>query len=813
MVFPSGAAQSVTLATSSCNPSQYSNTPTCVQEVTGTAPGPFTATWSLSSGNLVPPGATIYLTFTMESEAAVTTSGVADVYALALSATDTTGANTVLSPVTIYEAPTPTLGWSAVPTTTPTAGTTFTMSVTCSSSCSTGLPLAVSKSSFTPATGSTSSPKLTLSPSTFTSAGTIAQAISVNETGAGALVLQVTGNGALSSSYSSGGGTLTAVLSSSITVNPAALAKVTVTASSVGAGKIVNETVLAPIAGTAFVGSLTDAFGNTLITATGSITFTATTTFGEFAGWSSSAAYNGTAYPWYNVAGVEAQASCTVALGTCSLSSSLGYLFGVTDLSTSVITATSGSLSGTGPTIKTWPFGFTTSSVPPVAPTFSGSGTVAAGSAVKVYANPVSGCTAAKECQAGVPVTLFTSNNKLVGSATTLSNGTAAVVYTPSTVAGSSRTFMYELAVNGGTTKNSTVSGSLVTIAGTLAGLSIQTYAGSVSTGNGYSTTVPSGKLYIVVSGADAYGNLALIPNSNPNSPYTAITLSASSGTLSATTVYVYGGTSGAGPETGTNGTLSSPSNGGINAITIKAGSSTGTITLTASEASLTGTGTVTVVSAAPNLVITSAPTSVQTGIPSVITGIVNASTGISGNKIAAGGVTYNVVGTSGIATATLTCTTSGAGCSFSISVLLSATGENAVNVTVSDSQSPANVAFTIVQVPPVSASASFAFPSSSAPKVETLGSSGVFGLNVTVTNNQGQVKTLSGIVIITLASSGQVVGGGSFNNLAFGATLTNVFCPITANLVPGTYSLNVFVLSSSGAPLSSPLAVSAALP
>jgi hypothetical protein len=214
--------------------------------------------------------------------------------------------------------------------------------------------------------------------------------------------------------------------------------------------------------------------------------------------------------------------------------------------------------------------------------------------------------------QAGVPVTFylaasstlknkdghFVANGLKQITVTTASNGTASAKFAVDTGAGASESFFanYARPTNTnptGTTGNSTsASPAVLTTSGPASQFIIKTYFDTGLTEPSPFVT-PSGTLYVNVAIADAYGNTVTV---SPPSPQVQITLSASSGLLSATTVYISSG--------------KSDTNSSFGTIQFTAPSSTGSVTLSASGVyngnSISSTATVTVVSPTPSLFVNS---------------------------------------------------------------------------------------------------------------------------------------------------------------------------------------------------------------
>ena len=761
----------------------------------------YTATGG-SSGTLVPGGAAVTFTITFTTETTyATTSGVADPYTLSTSVTDTTGAATNLNSLTVYETASTTVTVTG-PTGPVTAGTPFTVTASGTDS---GLPLQVTASgSLSDSNGVSAT--TTLSPTTFTS-GSGSQSISVNDTTAETLNVTVTGGSQASSSH---GGFLTDTYVNSanaLTIHAGAVTSVAVSIAFNGAvytpngpNTIINVTNswgLAPIKGSDgtdsnnITVSTADKYGNPApFGAATTITLSAITLAGQTAGFSvvdSAYAYPGT-YPYTPTHGVLTSLTIPIAANAMSvtLNTSTYYFFGVDYGSHSYILASANTLtSGESAQINTYTLSATALSLQAskLSPT--------AGSSVTINAK-----LPGQVQQANVPVNIANTTGDTTGTfsngmssinttTTVLSNGTevATVTFTPSTVAGAivHITAMDALpGTNGVFAYNSATATpiTLTTVGGTISKLVVLTALSAYAAGTGTpsATTVTStGSLYVAVVTADSYGN------PSDTSANTQIALSTTGG-LSATLLEIANGFSDTvnSSLSGLSESIFTPTTGSAFNITAKA---------TVNGVPLTGSTTITVVSPTPLLSV-SGPSTLTTGVPTTITGTSNASTGVANNKITT--ITYSVNGGSNVSVGF----TPAANVAFTFQVLL--TQNSYINVTVTDSAGNTN--FEVITVPSISTSGTFTFTSGAAPIQTKVGP--YQAIEVNITNNQPE--SVSAIAFVSLTNSqGQTVGifTASASNVA--AATSVVVYPVISGVASGTYTATIFVLSTSGVPLS----------
>jgi hypothetical protein len=312
------------------------------------------------------------------------------------------------------------------------------------------------------------------------------------------------------------------------------------------------------------------------------------------------------------------------------------------------------------------------------------------------------------------------------------------------------------------------LSPTITTTAAALAKLTVKTYFTAGLPPTNPTSSVLSGKiLYIDVVATDAYGNLV------PVTGDTAVALAASAGSLSISTAIIASGQSDTGSFT----------SGYTIAWTAPATGSSATLTATA--ATIAGTKTVSIVSATPLLTVV-APTTLTPGIGSSFSGIANASLGISGNTVSA--VKYSV---NGGAQQSAALTTPGqAGTAYSFTVLLS--GTSSVNVTVYDSQTPANAFSVIVSVPPIPAAQTFTL-STPLKQVNFVG--GPVAVNATFTNNAASSLTVIIVANVLNAQGAVILESTATVTAAAGATVSGY--PVIQGIPHGTYTVSVTVYST----------------
>jgi len=775
--------------------------------------GPWAVVYTPTSGTtLIPGGATITLLLSFTTEAALTTTGVADSYSLSTSVTDTTGANTVLGSITIYETSDAAGSLTLTgPSSSITAGSNYALTIQSTDS---GLPLTVK------ASGTTT----TVSPSTFTSvASPSASSVTFNDTLAGtALTLTVSG-GKLATN-SAGGDISTAITFASTDIIAGAVTTVAITVLTSTKGQIYNVTSTNypnAIAGSSISVSTADKFGNAAVFSNvnpTNVVVAANTITGQVAGFSATATYSGT-YPYTPTLAP----SETVVIGAGSSTTTLTgyyYFYGVDYGSKSQIsaTATSTSLSaGTSATIQT----YTLSSA---AVTLAGpvSGHATAGGSFALTA------TLPTPAQAGVPIWLFNSTDysSLTATAieafTSVSSGTATASWTISaptlagTTAPSATTFtakdVVATATSPITLSNNTASNAVAisTVASSVAEWKLYAFfaspatgfiygtsptyylSGATATADGKTSTVTPGRVvYIDALAADQYGNPVWLPVD------TTVTLSTSAGALSVNSVTLFGCGTCVYP---TNGPMAIIWDNGVS-VGLTAPSTVGTvITVTATGDGYTGSETLTVVTATPNLVVSTAPTTVTAGVPSVFGGVVNASTGICTNAATVTCNTISSIKYSINGGANTTISIGSANAAWTFSVLLSATGANSVVICAIDSQtSPAqgNQVCQSLSVPVVPAALTFTSAGTGLPAQYQFPNGGPQSVATTFTNNGATSITIIVVANIFTSPGGlpETPSPTATATVAAGASTTTY--NLLNGLPHGTYTVTVNVYST----------------
>ncbi|MDG6931742.1 MAG: hypothetical protein JRN26_06545 [Nitrososphaerota archaeon] len=300
--------------------------------------------------------------------------------------------------------------------------------------------------------------------------------------------------------------------------------------------------------------------------------------------------------------------------------------------------------------------------------------------------------------------------------------------------------------------------------------------------------TTPS--KYVAINGTasvnveltDAYGNLATVPST---SGAIQITLSASAGTLSATTVYITAGES-------------STSVSGY-AVTYTAPASAVTVTLTASATGLTSaTKTLDVISKYPMLGVTS-PANGKV----VTTQNITVSAWAAPSPAAPTGtyITTFMYSLNGAANKSVAITsTNSSGYDFYSFPVTLASGLNTIKLYATDSQgltSEYTVTYTLSTVPPTPAQ-TIIFPTSAPPMQATV--AGYHVINVTMYNNVS--TTLTAIPVVVLSNSQYSwVAIGNPTSISPGSTVISLVS--VQNIPAGTYTAKVFIVESNGATIS----------
>jgi len=732
-----------------------------------------------SGATILPGGASIQLTFTETPEVATAVSGVADTFPLSIAVTDTTGAITTLNAINIVDTQASIITLGTLSATQVTAGSTFTFTA---STTDTGIPLQTSTTPTNiPAT-------TTVSPATFTT-GASATTLTANDTMAEHVTVTVsTGKGLTGTT----GGLLSAT-TGSVNVVAGASSALAITINGNSNTHQINMTSSTLIPKAQISVTTTDKFGNSVTQTSGlKVTLAANTITGAPAGFTA-ATVMGTApssatYP-YTPTDIAASTTFFISANQNTNTSSLNYYFSPDYGSMSSITASAGGVTAqTSGTIVTWGFnsGAATLSV-------QGGTTVTAGNAGTIDALVGAPLTT----QAGVPV-YFTITSNSTGYAGTFSNGlrslkTSTTANTTGggmavglaalnvyTLSGATATVTVTYGVN--PTTNATANTiTLTTATGKFASLSVKAYfdAGDV---NKATAVAASGTLYLDVSAADAYGNPLAIATGTT----LQVNLATTAGSLSSATAYIVG------PHTDT---LAS----GYQVQLIAPASGSFTVTATGSYSGVVASGSLTlsIVSKSPTVAFTSVPTTVTTGIAQQITGWANVSIGVAPTTITS--LKYSLNGAANVSLGAGSATNQ-----FTITTLLAKT--NTLTVYATDGNGVTTTAS--VSIPVVATSASFTFPSF--PLQGTLGSFATVSVNVT--NNQP--TTINAVVIVSVtnavAQNGFASGStaGIFTTSAIGPTAiapgtTATLTIVVSGLAHGSYVGTVFVLSTSGVPLS----------
>jgi hypothetical protein len=374
-----------------------------------------------------------------------------------------------------------------------------------------------------------------------------------------------------------------------------------------------------------------------------------------------------------------------------------------------------------------------------------------------------------------IPVSSTFSGSPMYGTAYTNSTGWATFQVTD-TVAGDEMHFVVNASAP--TTSNPSYMLGNVTssnnyaewIAGPPASLVVMPASNYVS---------PGGSDAITVSFADAYGN----PVTAPSGTTYQIQVSASTGSLSASTIYIQAG-----------GTSAST--------TYYAPNVTGTATITATTTTpgiAPGSATIEIVSKLPGVYITSpANGATVKNATQTISGYAMPSPAApSGTAIVS--IKYSLNGAANV-TAPITSTNSSGAAFFSFPVKLSS-GKNTIVVYATDSQGnvgSSSITLTLYVPPPVSFANSV--NATSQPALATV--SGFSGISINYTNLWNSTQSVF-VFAVWKNAAGQTVGvfTSSISSFQPGTSAT-AFIPETG-LAPGTYKVSVFVVTTTGRPVS----------
>lgn len=629
---------------------------------TGTLPTGATSSTTgqtvLFSGFSLPPGASAYGSITLTAPALVSTTAAPDSYTFIYKTSDSSASGALVSAgsTTFHVTGVTSLNVATSPSsglTTLTAGTTITVTISVPSGTDgyTGLPLSFAEGGNTAYNAS--------------GLATLPSSATMSSSGSASITFMPDPvfNPAIGTTDYTGPETVTSTASTadgSITFSPTSVSfQVTKAASpsalSISPSTTQTETTLAAVAGSGITVSSTDAYGNKApAPASGSgipVTLTTVNLIGSRAGFAASTATYGSTYP-YVPTGIAQSETVTIAAGASTASASAyAYFYDVDYGDTSYIVASaSGLSSATSGHFVTYTFATSGGTTKPALPTGDSTVPIAAGKTVTVsytlptasiqanvpvYFDFTTGYTGATATAAGTACTTTVayacyagafSNGGTQIEATTNSNGVAtaslkvdttegdAIVVTAIPALSPTANFTTGVAVNEISTIAGTPSAYTLTVSYDNPQTSAQTLSAPAAAVNGST-------LYIDVSITDAYGNLA----TNPGPGTIQITLAASAGLLSATTVYI--------PNGGTD--LTSAGGQGLVYWVMPASIGT-TATLKASGASLTPASfSVKTVSATPTMKVTSPkPLSgviYSNSLAVVFGGYANASAGFGG--------------------------------------------------------------------------------------------------------------------------------------------------------------------------------------
>jgi hypothetical protein len=783
---PLASAQSIVSAGS---PTASASAPSFVAGFTsfagtpsGAGTGPWTIVYGLSasapSGSvLLPAGAAGKINFVFTAEASESTTGVVDSYPITVTVTFADG-STASSALTLYEG-SATTSVTVVTNgkTTFTAGTGIGITSTAETSGNVGdqgVPLKFFSSesaavaaagftdSFSPASGTTGSAGTTTS-------SYMSTAADVSIGGTYALSADV---GTPTPTYDTATLTVTPTTALTLIPGPPTQSKVT-TAYDVSGDT--PDYVNSPAAQDIGV-TLADQYGNPVTTsASGTVTLSA-------------------------LQGTLSATTGTVTNGVLSTvityaptKSGVNLPYGTFDLISSSLVIPSGTLAGTyaGSSAQLSIGCLASNCGSPPTPTvtyYDPSGNPVAGSTIGLSITlttqkgiPVNFTLATDASSAGTYTGTF-ANGKSWIVVDTNSQGVAAANFTADTTAGDSAdagaTVNTPTTASPSHTNSATPTSGITTVAAAASQLQILTYSSSsLASSTATSYVGPSKHLYLDVTLQDKYGNT--VPWNNAFSLQIGIT--ASAGGLSSTTVYI------------TNGMADTHSSGYT--VQYTAPATLGSVTLTASTSQSgisSGTDTVHVVSLSPSVSLTPvAKTTLSSN-----TAIVNA-TGVPSLASPAGTVVttfeYSLNGAANL-TAGVTATNS-SGASFAKFSVTFLNGTNTLKIYATDSNGNVGVGtftFTVSHAPPSPTT----FTSTGASSTKAAGFTGV---SVTFTNTGA--ATSVNVYFVWYNSANQIVSVGAQLNVPFTAGGSGTF--FSSFSTPGTYTVQVFVQSTSGNALS----------
>ena len=751
--------------------------------VSGT--GPWTIMYQLSSSApsgsvLLPPGANGHIDFNFVSEAQESTPGVADAYPITVTVNYANGASQTQT-ITLYEGSATNVSLSPSSAST-TAGTpvTFTANVSGSDQ---NVPLTFY---YLPQVGSGFSATFSPSSGLTGSSGTLSTSFTVTQAGTYTVTVAPgtpykAANGTI---YDIGG--LLSPATATLTVNAATPSVVSITLSDSVPG--VSPTYLTHYPEKVTV-SLTDAYGNPVNMSANNANVTLSATVGTV----------GVGTAGSSPTSIPTTSSCTINVTNTEpkASSATLYFFPnatygmVSALTAKVLIPSSspyaGTYTGSVGNLVTSVFSISTLgqlNINGTAGTKSNPVEITAGDAAVLMARVTYSYNDKSYGQPNVPVHFAVipvsstfSGSPMYGTAYTNSTGWATFQVTD-TVAGDEIYFVVNASAP--TTSNpSNMLGNVSSswwneyatwVAGPPASLVVMPASNYVS---------PGGSDAITVSFADAYGN----PVTAPSGTTYQIQVSASTGSLSASTIYIQAG-----------GTSAST--------TYYAPNVTGTATITATTTTpgiAPGSATIEIVSKLPGVYITSpANGATVKNATQTISGYAMPSPAApSGTAIVS--IKYSLNGAANV-TAPITSTNSSGAAFFSFPVKLSS-GKNTIVVYATDSQGnvgSSSITLTLYVPPPVSFANSV--NATSQPALATV--SGFSGISINYTNLWNSTQSVF-VFAVWKNAAGQTVGvfTSSISSFQPGTSAT-AFIPETG-LAPGTYKVSVFVVTTTGRPVS----------
>ena len=750
--------------------------------------GPWTIVYTGTAGAVIlPQGAAGHLSFTFTPEASESSSGTVDTYTLTLFVTYKDG-TTQTGTVTLTEGSATGVTTTLVTATPQTVGTSISFTAA-TNVADMGVPLtwtstpsvssvdnAGFSASFSPSSGATDA------------SGSAASKFVATE------AQSYTASAKLATPYGTdgpAGSELTPAASAAIVLNPGSptQVKVGLTAyDAVGVGSDWASALTTPV-----TISLADQYGNAVATGvTGTVTFTA-------------------------LAGTISAATFTVTAGICAPNPCTTYTaqhagadlnYGSFDLISAKLVVTApaplvGTYTGSSHQITVGYISTTAVAAAPVVTIYttpySGPGDVMAGTPVNVaytFAGP----------EKGIPVNFSLIADPLTGYTGTFSNGKSWTVVTSSSTGIATANFTADTSAGDDTQvkaivseptsanpTNTVASGLTAAITSGVAapaGLLVQLYKSTGPLAGLTSYASPGKHLYVDVSLQDAYSN----PVAWNNNFALGITLSASGGAgLSATSVAIFSGDEDT-TDSGYTVQYTAPATIGDQTITA-------TTTQTGVKST---TGTIHVVSLNPTVYIT-APSGTLSANGQTVKGYaVPSKAAIAGTAVVS--FQYSLNGATAVTTGVTGTNSSGASFfSFPVTFL---NGTNTVKISATDSNSNVGtltMTFTVTHAPPVGFAGSQVVQGT--PTKATIG--GYTGISATYKNTWTSAENEI-VFAVWKNGAGQTVAvttGGL--NLAVGAT-GSAFMPLQAPLASGSYTVSIFVITTSNVPdsVSTPISV-----